>query len=373
MAACLHVIDPASAGDAALWSAASLLRRDDSARAAVIGSSDDARRALRWGLGRVDAIAAPLGRAELAWPTLRRLCRERTPRVVHAWSARAMVAAALAVRGMDTALVASLPAAPCGGPLGAWSARIARGRADALLFDSERAARAWGLLEEGVVAPAAPAEPGALPAAGRAEARAGWRASPGDAVIAVLTEPGSPLEAASASFLLGILTLAGRGVVGVAPSAHNLERAERFVQRLGRRWAFTVDPRPLPEWLGACDAAIWRQGRGGAASTPGFAARWALALGVPLIVEGDAAGLPAGAAWEVRPGHNQAAGALLAVLEGRAAARVSAMREAGLRHAREADPEEWAARIFRIHARALGLAASGRLTARGSAPAQALR
>lgn len=368
MDAALHVIDPAGAGDAALWSAAACLRRDDSARAAVIGSSDDIRRAWRWGLGRIDAISAPLGRAELAWPTLRRLCRERRPRVVHAWSGRSMAAAALALRGTKTALVASLRASPGGGAIGAWRSRIARGGADALLFERDCHALAWGALDDAIVAPAAPPEPGAFIAAPRAEARAAWLAEPGDAVVAFLTDSASPPDARSASFLLGILALAGRGVVGVTPSAHNLERAERFVQRLGRRWALTVDQRPLPEWLGACDAAVWRQGGGSAA---GFTASWALALGVPLIVEGDAGDVPAGAAWRVNPGHNEAAGALLAVLEGRAAERVAAMREAGLRRASEADPDAWAARIARIHARASGLATGVRVSAGGSAPARA--
>src|SRR5687768_8224897 len=121
----LHLVDAASpqAGSATLALIADALGRTGGVeqRVVLLGGAALARAAAAVGLTRGPSVAllgAPLGRATLAWPALRRELRRRgeTPGraidLVHCWSAETLTLATLAWRAVPRVLTLSLPPTP---------------------------------------------------------------------------------------------------------------------------------------------------------------------------------------------------------------------------------------------------------------------
>lgn len=153
----------------------------------------------------------------------------------------------------------------------------------------------------------------------RASMLARWRLDPSSAIIGFLADGSRCVAGIDASFLLGVLVLAGTPAVGVVwrGSARSVERGERMMRSQHRRWRLIIEDEPLPRWIGACDAGVGLASSGGISES----ARWARASGVRVVQE-----LPADASItdearvdgvrRVRGGVRHAcAGATLDVLE----------------------------------------------------------
>lgn len=367
----MHVLDPLGSGAAACPAILAWLSRNENAHDAVVvlGGRSAATAAWHWGLRRFDLLGAPSGRPELCAPALRALLRARQPVILHAWSPRALIACAVAAAGSRTPIAGAVWSAPEPGLWGVLAQRCVRARAGAIAFETHDVARSWlDDAEPGLIMGPSPLGVGLIRPDTRAQTHARWGIAPGSRVIAILAEPGNRAEARDAAFLLGIITLAGLPVTGIAQNPHGLERARRLTSRHADRWRLLADPRPVSAWIAACDAALWRPGRG-PAHTPARAAACALAAGIPLVVErGEDADLPPpDTCIHVPPGHNHAAGTLLDILEGRNQPAIDSRIRAGVSWAgRRHDAEAWATGVAAVH-RAARLLAAPRFSAVRSA------
>ncbi len=276
----VHFFDAAGAG----WVAGEALRStiaectaECDHRVVLVGGREDASHARTMGVDWHDHLTAPTGRAWLAWRKARSLLRS-TPEVgrVCAWSSR--------------------------------TAKLAR----------------WASPGAPVIVEVASTARRSPPSStGRTRDRASmlarWRLHPSSSIVGFLADGRRAIRCTDASFLLGVLTLAGQPAVGVMwrGSARSVERGERMIYLQHRRWRLIIEDEPPPCWVGACDVCVVP----GSSGPSPAAVDLACARRVPIVVEipGDPSKVgpePRASVRTVRGGVRHAcAGAALDVLE----------------------------------------------------------
>lgn len=255
----------------------------DPARALLVGSSADERRAHALGLASVNRVVAPVGSAALAWRGVRRWLRALSAHeaLVTAWSIGALAASCLAAPRSRVSLTLSVP------PESPGERRLAAvfaPRADRVSFASASARDAWtqslpGLRPFADAPLQRPTAPDSIRGLwSRAEVRRGWGVSGKDRVVVALGDAPHLCDAREFVARLGVMGVGGFRVVGVVPSsARHLERALRFTRRHPGAWRLLVDDAPEPAVLAGCDLAM------PAAVHAEAACRRAAALGVRVV------------------------------------------------------------------------------------------
>lgn len=270
-----------SAGDLGALACASLIRGipECEHEAVLIGPTSAEDRAAACGLRTTDRITAVLGAPEGAWRGLASWLDDRGGfDVVHATGVGGYRAARLAGVGARRIVMTDVSggSAP---DMRAVTARWARGaRIVALTREDERAWREAGAFVRLAGGPR-------FAEGGNRTDRASRGVGDGVPVVALAGEEADALRFV---FLMGMLEIRGRQVIGVMrEDARQSARALRFVRmsRLGTR--IVLSGRSLPEMLGVADAVVWDGGasrRAGGIVTAGLAR----AMGVACVpdVEG---------------------------------------------------------------------------------------
>jgi len=177
----------------------------------LLADTDGERRAIDLGLRSADRVTAPLGRAVLAWRSLRRLGSARArPGVVQAWSRPVELAARIACAGLPVlGPPATLPA-----PTGLrWPARAGM-------------RRSLELADE-------------------------------DTAILLLSEPAPDAQAAGFLFLIGLLDFAGHRVAGILPrGVLKVPRSRAFYRRAVLECPVRYTSLPGAALATACDVGV---------------------------------------------------------------------------------------------------------------------
>jgi len=304
MACMLHIVEPARTSWAMMARLLAERRPGDSV--VVLGGTGDARAAELIGIKPCGRVAPALGCAPLGWAALRRMEFRAGPEgfdVVHAWSIGALGAARLAFpRAELHATLSTLPARTAG-----CEARLNRRWIDAcdrVRFSTVALRDAWAtalgpsLIDAGVLHPDADAARFA-PAPGGSRPRDLWRVAEDERVLLALADAPSLIDARRFIFHCGVMSIAGKRLVGVVPSkAAQLERAVRFTRRHHGAWRLVIDDTPTPHLLASADAAM-----------PASAhSEWSVAMA-------RAAGVPVVGTALANENHMAANGALLHALE----------------------------------------------------------
>ena len=238
-------------------------RRTDDA-VVVLGGTGDARVAELVGIRPSGRVAPALGCGPLGWAALRRLVgRAGLEGIdsVHAWSIGALGAARLAFPGAMIDATLSTPP----DRTGACSARLNRRWIDAcagVRFSTLAIRDAWAralgstAISAGVLrVDAGTARFAAAPAG--ANPRDQWGVTEDERGLLALADAPSLVDARRFIFHCGVMSIAGKRLVGVVSSkAAQLERAVRFTRRHHGAWRLLIDDTPMPHLLGIADAAM---------------------------------------------------------------------------------------------------------------------
>lgn len=288
----LHVID----ADAGWWSlhAVGVLRRsspNNHAALLIAGSSID-ELANSVGLSSYSRISAPRCPVRNAASALHRFVNHSGSfDEIHAWSAwTARVTHAAFPTRQRTATLTLGPSR-----LPALEARALR-RVFAetrMTFSSQTVRGEWSTaLEQTINAQIVPL-PIESTYADRVSVRQGWGMSQDVCAIGGLGSPMSNIDAKALAYQAGVMSFAGASAAAVVPAgARDLERAARFIERHEPRWGLVIEPRPIWDWLCACDVVLWQGDRWRDTNLPSrrpptgtHSLAWAAAIGVPIIAE----------------------------------------------------------------------------------------
>eukprot|EP00913_Durusdinium_trenchii_P006282 g5894.t1 len=202
-----------------------------------------------------DACVAPTGgRVALAWPSVLRAIRRRRPGAIRCWSAPTLRLASGLARFHRAAILGTLVEGPCE------RERVilgAKHRIESLDVFDDQDAQAWrrhGLSAETVDLP----EPS--PAPGDTERRRlqrGLGVAETDLLLGTLLDHPSETDVRRLSFLLAILAVSERSVVGLAPEGGRLvEAGRRYARVINRDYRLLFTDRPLIDQLRVLDACV---------------------------------------------------------------------------------------------------------------------
>jgi hypothetical protein len=264
-------------------------RTDGEHAACVVGTGAARRRASAMGAPVLWSVAPAAARASTAARGIRRVGEAWEPDVVHCWGAGVLSLSRLAFPvGTPTVAVIDEQPEPARGAA-RW---LESPLTDAIMLCYDSAAREpLADLHPGVEVDLV--NPPALAGVGggdRESVRASLGLEEGD--LAVLLIGDAPqADLLRFAFLLGLLEVAGRLIVGVAPrSAANRARGERLRRRSLRPIPLLSSDRPLLELARACDLAVWEAGGPGPTShreadagAGAVAIASVLACGVPVV------------------------------------------------------------------------------------------
>lgn len=258
----LHIVEPARTS----WAMMARLIGERRAGDAVIvlGGSGGARVAELVGIRPSVRVAPALGCDPLGWATVRRLVHRAGLdefEGVHAWSIGALGAARLAFPSVLACATLSSPPNRTTG----CAARLSRRWIDAcagVRFSTVALRDAWAFalgpsaINAGVLhVDAGAARFAAATPASRA--REQWRVSDDERVLLALADAPSFVDARRFIFHCGVVSIAGKRLVGVVPpQAMQMERAVRFTRRHHGAWRLVIDDTPMPHLLGCADAAM---------------------------------------------------------------------------------------------------------------------
>ncbi len=289
----LHLVDIEHCGDLGLLMIAAIVGAAP-ARSAheilLIGGSEHERRAHRCGLHTVDRLHPPGGRTDLGGAGLRRfLDYRRAPTALCAWGAGA---AALASSASAIPMhVCSLgPLRANGRGLQAHGLRRALAHARSLIF-FERHALLMSDPELLRLAPSArlagfPSLDDAVTT--RAAARQSLGALDDAIVLQLIGAPFQALDGYSFARVVASNAVLGHRAVGVIhPSARQLERGLRILEKQSWTASMVVTDDPAHETLAGADVAIWRSspivGAGRARFQSALPILQAQAMGIPVV------------------------------------------------------------------------------------------
>ncbi len=292
----LHLID-AGAGEGGVLACAAAVTppvatppptTDIDHRVLVIGPAWVEARARELGLS-VDARAATGGMSALSRArTVRAAVSQLRVRVdaVQAWSLSAGAIADRAGWGQRLVVCGSTPREPVEwlrGPTVAmwpWQSRDAwrsAGAVDIRELPMPHLQSPWDVPHS------------ARPDACYARTRVELGLEPADEVVALLADPPDDGDARRFVYLLGLLHVGGRRIVGLVPEGcSTLDRAARYTRAHGRRWGLIPVRGPLTRALAAADVAAIDHARGDAAGLLGLVAE-SSGLSVVHIGPGPAA------------------------------------------------------------------------------------
>ena len=298
----VHLLDVSQGGDAAIDACKLSLALPAEHHVWVIGSRTDVRRCEQAGLRGVDLLPSPMGLPRLLARPMRRLLGERARHwpngggvVLHAWTWSA--AAALArthkhsgtfvsshgkdIRPIRTAMLVDAP-------------RCTSSRWIELAHDREHAARVTSACEVAAMTPSAqawidrntnwgghatiapPMHAWAMHnnnsngvavgdqtndhanAAFNTNIARSTNPNPNQLITLGLFGPrSSPPDARWFAFMLGLLSVGGWTLRGIAPAwSGDADRARRFIRDHGYRWDLRFAEEPDNQWIGECDAVV---------------------------------------------------------------------------------------------------------------------
>ncbi len=280
-----HLID-ADAGEGGVLACAHAVRAAGPGveqRVLVLGAGWVAARAEQLGLANHRVV--PMGgrstavHARAVRHALRGL--GRTVDAVQAWS---LAAAQVGVRAGLGARLVVCGATPRSAP---WLADVTVARWG---WQDEHAWREAGAVDvrelpEPALAPAWDAQ-----ADGYARVREDLEIEPEDEVIALLCDPPADGDARRFVYLLGLLHVGGRRIVGLVPEGcFALDRAARYTRAHGRRWGLIAVQGPMVRALAGADLAALDEARPDGAALLGSVAR---RMNVPVVSIGPGPAAP---------------------------------------------------------------------------------
>jgi hypothetical protein len=291
----LHLIDgsgePGPRLDLCAGAAGLLAARTSGEHAScVVGPAAARRRASALGAPRGWHVAPVLRRPEAAARGVRGIGESWSPDVVQCWGAEMLGVARLAFPA-GTPLVAVIEGRGGGhGLLVEWFGAPLTNAVLLCYDEGDRAALAdeWPGVEVRRVPPGVVPRPGLTNEPRRVREALGI--DPGE--IAVLLVGDAPqADALRFAFLMGLMQVAGRSVVGVMPtSASGRRRGSRLRRRAIHRLRVVASDRTLLELASACDLGVWDAGGTGPVAhwTPdagagAVAVASVLAAGVPVV------------------------------------------------------------------------------------------
>lgn len=244
-------------GAACLCAAAIADATRDDHEVCLIGGSASERAAHRLGLTTTDRVAPPLGMAELAWPGVNALLRDRGFfDAVVCWSP-ASLRLAERTRAKRTPRLVVMPSGL--GPLRSQLPRRAHSPV-VVVADDGRRARAWAS-ELGSIRPTMVAPLPVLPRtveAPRERLRGKLRLRADHVAVALVGHCCVDVDALRFVHVVNLLAAAGLDVVGVIPrGAGRLARALRAATALPRPPRLIVSDATQLEQMAACDVAVW--------------------------------------------------------------------------------------------------------------------
>lgn len=229
----LHIVEPwngparswlaSGTGSDSLVAACGLCVDAKRHRTLLLGPARAEARAALTGVYSTDSICPPAGRPELAWSAARRFIRGTGPfDAAVCWGGRAAKLARAVSREIPAVFRAELRA-------------------------SEAESSGVNLLGES-------RPPLSID---RREWRQSHRIADEDVVVVLLDDPSHSPNARRFMFILGTLEVAGRRVVGLAPTQSvQVMRARKFRRATGLRTRVIAADRPVQAMLGACDAGV---------------------------------------------------------------------------------------------------------------------
>lgn len=303
MPAVLHIIDPLWAGlDSLLGLHAFVsLLPEQPQHAILVGPAECEQHARALGVTITDRVNMPLGRVSLCGPALERLIRLRAEQLhgfssVFVWSPRLapMVARMIArLVSPDVPVTMMLTVGPRASDAGRklWlHTGTGAARLRSACFD-DQIADAWA--HYGLMRPEVLPVPATLNIdweAQRLAVRRELELRDDELALALLCDPATEGDARLFTWINGVLTIAGKRVVGILPAAAGqMRRAARYLRMHHREWEVVRYKGPMPLALPAADLVIWDldprrlnddmpQPSGGQ-----LAARLAASTGVPMV------------------------------------------------------------------------------------------